>query len=92
MTTTQQYTNQQGDQAVSIYRGSQVQVAGVKGTYSTNLGGVGLGYEMPNGDVVHSGGNGFYYLVDDLASFWSDGGKAYMAAMRGDRSLLTNPV
>ena len=59
-----------------------MQVAGAKGTYSTNAGGTGLGYQMPNGDVVRSGGNGFYYIVDDLASFWADGGKAYMIKVR----------
>lgn len=61
-----------------MYKGSEATAIGTKGTYTTNLGGTGLGYRMPNGDVVRSGGNGFYYPVDGLESFTADGGRGYM--------------
>jgi hypothetical protein len=50
------------------YRGSEVITCGVKGTYRTIHGGVGLAYRV-RAAVVKSGGNGFYYPVEDLKSF-----------------------
>lgn len=67
----------------TYYKQSTVMEIGAKGTYTTNLGGVGLGYQMPKGDVVKSGGNGFYYPVDGLVSFKADGGAGYRAKLRG---------
>ena len=64
-----------------IYPTETVMNCGTKGTYSTEAGGVGLGYKMADGSVVKSGGNGLYYPVDGLAGFWPDGGAAYMAAV-----------
>jgi hypothetical protein len=69
---------------------SFVQSNGIKGTYITADGGVGLGYEMTvdNGlasesVIVRSGGNGFYYPVDNLFNFTPDNGKGYMAKVSG---------
>lgn len=68
------------------YKESEVKARGVKGTYTSNYGGVGLGYEI-DGVVVVSGGNGFYYPQAEgfggLASFVPDDGAGYMAKVRG---------
>jgi hypothetical protein len=63
-------------------RGSEVITCGVKGTYRTKLGGVGLAYRVRKA-VVSSGGNGFYYPVENLETFTPDGGAGYLAAVRG---------
>jgi hypothetical protein len=64
-----------------FFKASEVEQAGTKGTYTTEHGGVGLGYRMM-GEVVSSGGNGFFYPVDGLRSFAADGGAGYMARVR----------
>src|SRR5262249_3977418 len=43
------------------YRGSEVEANGRRVTYTSNMGGVGMGYLMPDGHVYRSGGNGWYY-------------------------------
>lgn len=68
---------------MATYRQSEVQANGRKGTYYTNYGGIGLAYQMLSGEVVNSGGNGFYYPVESAESFIADDGAAYMAAVRG---------
>ena len=64
-----------------MYKGSYVEANGKRGTYTTELGGVGLAYEV-EGSVVKSGGNGFYYPVDRMATFVPDNGDGYMASVR----------
>ena len=60
------------------YPASKVTEQGIKGTVQT-MTGYALAYRMPNGDVVASGGNGYYY--EKLGIFSPDGGKGYMAAV-----------
>lgn len=63
---------------MTSYKQSQVTSEGIKGTYTSKpFGGVGMGYQMQNGDVVKSGGNGWYYPVD-VSEFTADGGQRYM--------------
>jgi hypothetical protein len=66
--------------------GEFVKAHGKKGTYVTTHGGVGLAYDIGEPgepDVVHSGGNGYFYPVPDLQSFVADGGAGYRAKLRG---------
>lgn len=70
-----------------FFKASQVEATGRKGTYVTKLGGVGLAYDIADAArscplVVKSGGNGFYYPVEDLDTFVVDGGAGYRAAIR----------
>ena len=65
-----------------MFKASETTARGIKGTYKTTYGGIGLAYEM-DGQIVRSGGNGFYSPVPDLAEFTPDGGDGYMAAVRG---------
>jgi hypothetical protein len=72
--------------------GSVVDATGRRGTYQTTYGSTGLGYEVATQTgsvVVHSGGNGFYYPVENLASFVADNGAGYM---RRVRSLALPPA
>lgn len=65
-----------------MFKASEVQSAGIRGTYvSRPYGGIGLGYRMPCGTIVKSGGNGFYSPVD-AESFTADDGDGYMDAVR----------
>jgi hypothetical protein len=68
---------------MTSYRKSEVEATGTKGTYvSLPYHGTGMGYQMPDGTVVRSGGNGWYYPVE-VESFTADGGKGYMGVVRG---------
>ena len=52
-------------------------------TYVTKTGGVGLGRLVGvAGVVMHSGGNGFFYPVDEVAASFRDNGRGYMDAVR----------
>ena len=72
------------------YRESEVKANGIKGTTYSNLGGIGIGYQMPNGDVVQSGGNGYYYAacgstggLREERGFSADNGDGYINRCRG---------
>ena len=68
---------------MTSYRKSEVEATGTKGTYiSKPFQGMGLGYRMPDGTVVKSGGNGWFYPVE-IESFDADGGDRYMGRVRG---------
>ena len=58
----------------------KVVATGKKGTYSTTLGAIGLAYQMPTGEVVCSGGNGWFCSIANLADFQADGGLGYERA------------
>ena len=66
------------------YRASIVTKTGKKGTTISKRGGIGLGYQLdgPGSEVVQSGGNGWYYPVEEGTEFVPDNGKGYMLAVR----------
>jgi len=61
-------------------RASVIELEGKRGTYTSHLGGRGLGY-LWHGKVYSSGGNGFYYPVHEPRDFRADDGEAYLAAV-----------
>lgn len=60
---------------------SKAMAEGQKGTYRGTNGGIGLGYLL-HGMVYVSGGNGFAYHRE-VTEFQADGGRGYIAAVRG---------
>ena len=78
---------------MTSYRESEVKARGVKGTWVSKFGGVGLGYEI-DGVVVTSAGNGWYYpqsaSPSGLSSFEADGGVGYMNRVRSIGGLPPN--
>ena len=60
-------------------KGSVARTTGLKGTYQSEYGGIGLGY-LVDGIAYKDGGNGHYYEVK-VKWFYADGGEGYLAAV-----------
>lgn len=64
-----------------MIKASEIEKTGTKVTTVSPMGGIGYGYKL-NGTVYQNGGNGFYYDRPDYKAI-ADGGKAYIAVVRG---------
>lgn len=66
---------------MGVFKKSEVTERGEKVSYVTQYGGIGLGYVV-EGVVVNSGGNGWYYPVENVQSYHRDNGDMYMGRVR----------
>jgi len=75
------FTNKKEKKMEKIIKESEAR-KGVAVTYITKAGGIGFGYLLGE-DVYKSGGNGFYYVAEDILNYLKDGGAQYRKAIRG---------